>query len=143
MILAGNLYRISAQTAATGVQDERNVGRLTKDVRMHKHQGWWWAPAGLTGSQERVVVGIVGLAHVPGIVANWGHQVDCSKKIGGLLHPKCRLPWQKQAVLAVAMVSVATTMFAANTWMKNYRDATLARSVASKSSSGVAVSGQP
>lgn len=130
LILADNLYRISSEPATIGAQDERGVGGITKGIRTHRRTRRLRAFGGLSGSQERVVVGIVGLAHVPGIVANWGHQVDCSKRVGGLLHPKSHLPWQKRAVLAVAMVSVVATSVVASNWVKNYRDASLARSAA-------------
>jgi hypothetical protein len=128
LILADNLYRVSAATAASGARDEPSVGGSTKANNTHRRNGRRRASGGLSGSKERVVVGIVGLAHVPGIVANWGHQVDCSKQIGGLLHPKSHLPWQKRAMLAVAMVSVTTTMLATSSWVKQYRDANAVRS---------------
>ena len=68
------------------------------------------------GGGMRNVVGVVGLAHVPGIVANWGHQVDCSAQPGGLLHPRCSLPWRGRWKLAVMILSGTVTMGCAN-WL--------------------------
>ena len=62
-------------------------------------------------------------ADVPGVVANWGHRIDCQPRPGGLLHPKCSLPLQKRALLAAAMGGVALTIALANSWLYSAREA--------------------
>ena len=125
LILADNLYRVAVaagQEGSSGTAKARGRTRSGSGRSKVKGRG------SNSGSAERVVVGIVGLAHVPGVIANWGHQVDCGAKVGGLMSPKSKLPWQKRAMLSVAMLSVAATMFAANSWMANYREAGLRQS---------------
>lgn len=115
LILADNLFRVST---ALGRKQQGVSGRAQR-----QQQRQIGRRAGGGKPPERVIVGIVGLAHIPGIVANWGHSVDCSAtKVGGLLHPKSHLPWQKRALLAGAMLSVAVTMYLGNRWITDYRD---------------------
>jgi hypothetical protein len=58
----------------------------------------------------------VGMAHVPGIVANWGHSVDCSAKPGGLRNPRQSLSLGARTKLGVALLSVSVMMGCANVW---------------------------